>query len=66
MTMVAEGVASAPAVLELGARHGVELPIATQVQAVLSGERAPGGVVETLMHRDATTELHDLPPSGLH
>ena len=62
MTMVAEGVSSTPAVLALGVREGVELPIAAQVQAVLSGERSPVEAVETLMHRDPTSELHDLPP----
>ena len=62
MTMVAEGVSSTPAVLALGVREGVELPIAAQVQAVLSGERTPGEAVESLMHRDPTTELHDLQP----
>ncbi len=63
MTMVAEGVSSAPAVLALGAREAVELPIAVQVSAVLSGDRTPEEVVAALMHRDATSELHDLPPS---
>ncbi len=63
MTMVAEGVSSAPAVLALGAREGVELPIGAQVHAVLSGERTPEQAVETLMHRDPTSELHDLPPA---
>ena len=60
---VAEGVSSAPAVLALANQVGVELPIATQVQAVLTGERSPAEVVGALMHRDPTTELHDLPPS---
>jgi glycerol-3-phosphate dehydrogenase (NAD(P)+) len=35
--MVAEGVATADAVLELAARHGVELPIAAAVKRVLDG-----------------------------
>ncbi len=61
MTMVAEGVTSAPAVLLLARRAGVELPIASEVQAVLSGERSADEVVRTLMGRTATSELHDLP-----
>ena len=61
MTMVAEGVSSAPAVRALADRVGVDLPIVSQVQAVLAEERSPGQVVEALMGRTATTELHDLP-----
>ena len=37
MKMVAEGVTTTTAALALGARHGVELPIATQMAAVLDG-----------------------------
>ena len=59
--MVAEGVTSAPAVLALAREHGIELPISTQVHAVLAGKQSPGAVVESLMQREATTELHDLP-----
>ena len=64
MTTVAEGVSSAPAVLALGVREGVEMPIAAQVGDVLSGARAPVEAVEALMHRDPTSELHDLRPSA--
>ena len=59
--MVAEGVTSAPAVLALARLHRIEMPIAEQVQAVLSGDRTPVEILETLMHRGGTTELHDLP-----
>ena len=41
--MVAEGVRTAQAALELGARHGVELPITEQMQAVIDGVRTPQG-----------------------
>ena len=58
--MIAEGVSSAPAVLALAETVGIELPIATQVQAVLAGDRSPGQVVESLMERAGTSELHDL------
>lgn len=60
MTMVAEGVASAPAVLELAARHGVEMPICGVVSDVLDGRLAPSDAVSKLMSRDAVGELHDL------
>jgi glycerol-3-phosphate dehydrogenase (NAD(P)+) len=59
--MVAEGVTSAPAVLALARDNGIELPISTQVQAVLVDDRSPAAVVEALMRREATSELHDLP-----
>ena len=38
MKMIAEGVRTTGAALALGARYGVELPIATQMQAVLTGQ----------------------------
>jgi glycerol-3-phosphate dehydrogenase (NAD(P)+) len=41
MRMVAEGVKSAPTVMALGQRYGVEMPIARDVLAVLKGERTP-------------------------
>jgi glycerol-3-phosphate dehydrogenase (NAD(P)+) len=51
MRMVAEGVRTTGAALALGARHGIELPIAAQMAAVMEGRRAPGEAVETLMGR---------------
>lgn len=38
MVMVAEGVKSAPAVIALGKQYGVEMPIASDVYKVLTGE----------------------------
>ncbi|MGZ4681518.1 MAG: NAD(P)H-dependent glycerol-3-phosphate dehydrogenase [Acidimicrobiales bacterium] len=62
---VAEGVSSAPAVLALAETVGVELPISTHVQAVLAGDATPAEVVELLMARAGTSELHDLSgPAG--
>jgi glycerol-3-phosphate dehydrogenase (NAD(P)+) len=37
MTQVAEGVKTAPVAIELAAKHGVDLPIAGEVNAVISG-----------------------------
>jgi len=48
MKMVAEGVRTANAALQLGARHDVELPITTQVAELLAGRK------------DARTALYDL------
>jgi glycerol-3-phosphate dehydrogenase (NAD(P)+) len=57
MKMVAEGVKSTQAVLELAARHGVEMPIAEQVGAVLYDGRTPAEIVPALMLREAKPEL---------
>jgi glycerol-3-phosphate dehydrogenase (NAD(P)+) len=57
MRMVAEGVNTTNAALALGRRHGVELPITTQMAAVLSGARSAAAAVEELMLRPQKTEL---------
>ncbi len=62
MKMVAEGVKSTPAVLDLAARHGIEMPIAEQVGAVLYKGRTPAEIVPALMLRQARAELGG-PPS---
>jgi glycerol-3-phosphate dehydrogenase (NAD(P)+) len=51
MKMVAEGVNTTAAALELGERHGVELPIATQMSAVLQGRSDVRAALDTLMLR---------------
>jgi glycerol-3-phosphate dehydrogenase (NAD(P)+) len=56
MKMVAEGVKTTSAALALGQRHGIELPIATQMAAVLSGTRTAAAAVEELMLRPQKTE----------
>jgi glycerol-3-phosphate dehydrogenase (NAD(P)+) len=56
MRMVAEGVRTTDAALALGARHGVELPIAAQMAAVLHGRTAPLEAVERLMLRPPKAE----------
>jgi glycerol-3-phosphate dehydrogenase (NAD(P)+) len=61
MEMVAEGVRSAPAVLALADRHGIEMPITAEVVAAIEGRRTPAEVVTSLMRRMPTSELHDLP-----
>lgn len=64
MHMVAEGVGTAPAVLELAGRSGTDMPIASTVGAVLDGNLAPAAAVVRLMHREPTAELHDLTGAG--
>lgn len=49
--MVAEGVRTTEAALALAARHGVELPIATEMAAVLGGRQTTADAVARLMIR---------------
>jgi glycerol-3-phosphate dehydrogenase (NAD(P)+) len=58
--MVAEGVKSTRAVLELAAKHGVDMPIAAMVGAVLYEGHRPADLVPTLMLREAKAELHGI------
>ena len=53
---VAEGYESAPAVRELAARLGVEIPISEAVAAVLAGETTVDAVIEGLLSRPLKVE----------
>ena len=55
--MVAEGVKSTGAVLELASLHGVDMPIASLVAAVLYEGATPADLVPALMLREAKAEL---------
>lgn len=57
MKMIAEGVNTTGAALALGRRYDVELPIATQMHAVLEGQLDVRSAVETLMLRRQRTEV---------
>lgn len=61
MHMVAEGVNTTAAALALGARHGVELPIAAEMAAVLAGRRTLREAVECLMLRPQRVEGEGAP-----
>ena len=56
MKMVAEGVRTTGAALALGERHGVELPIATQMSEVLGGRTDVRTAIEALMLRRQRAE----------
>ena len=56
MTAVAEGVKTTKAAVDLGRRHGVELPICEEVHAILSEDRVPEDAVRALMLRDPKPE----------
>jgi glycerol-3-phosphate dehydrogenase (NAD(P)+) len=61
---VAEGVATVTGALELAADHGVELPIAEQVRAVVFEGRAPMAAVAELMARAPKDELEPEADTG--
>jgi len=56
MTQVAEGVRTTGAARRLAAQHGIEVPIADQVHAVLFDGRPPREAMAALMTRDARAE----------
>lgn len=57
LTGVAEGVATVAGALELAAAHGIEMPIAEQVRAVVFDDRPPLEAVAELMARAPKGEL---------
>lgn len=62
MRMVAEGVPTTIAALQLARRYGVEMPIAEQMHQILFEGKAPRRAVVDLMTRDAKGELDGLEP----
>jgi glycerol-3-phosphate dehydrogenase (NAD(P)+) len=60
MHMVAEGVKSAPVVMDLACEHGVEMPIATQVHAVLYEGNTAVDAYRGLLGRDHVDEMHGM------
>jgi glycerol-3-phosphate dehydrogenase (NAD(P)+) len=58
---VAEGVSTVAGALELAGEHGVEMPIADQVRAVVFDHRPPLVAVAELMARSTKDELSGLP-----
>ena len=56
MKMIAEGGRTTGAALALGSRHGVELPIATQMAEVLAGRTNVRSAIEALMLRRQRAE----------
>lgn len=56
MTMVAEGAKSAPAVMALAEQHGVEMPIASDVYRVVSGDDTASRAFRGLLRVEAGAE----------
>lgn len=59
--MVVEGVYSAQAALALSQKYGINMPIVTEVNAILFSGKAPADAVRDLMLRDRTIEHAGLP-----
>ncbi len=53
---VAEGVRCTSAALGLAARHGIEMPITYEMQAILHGRRSPRDAIRALMTRPGRDE----------
>ena len=53
---VTEGVATAPALVKLAEKHGVEMPICVAVNRVLSGDITPAGAMVELLARPLKSE----------
>lgn len=56
MHMVAEGVRTTHAAMDLAGRRGIDMPIAAQVAAILRGERSPREAIRELMERSLKGE----------
>jgi glycerol-3-phosphate dehydrogenase (NAD(P)+) len=56
MTMVAEGIKTTNAAVELAARHSVEMPIATQMHEMLHSGTSPREAMRRLMERSLKGE----------
>jgi glycerol-3-phosphate dehydrogenase (NAD(P)+) len=56
MRQVAEGVATGPAIVRVAQQLGVEMPIATQVGSVLTGQATVASAVRALFDRDLRSE----------
>ena len=56
MKMVAEGVQTASALMDLAAENQVEIPITEQVHAILNENKPPGDAIRAVMERPAKRE----------
>lgn len=65
MNMVAEGVKTSRAVVDLAAERGLEMPIARQVVAILYEGQTPAEGLLSLMSRDPKQELHGIQPDPI-
>jgi glycerol-3-phosphate dehydrogenase (NAD(P)+) len=62
--MVAEGVFTTDAAVQLARSHGIEMPITEQIHAILNQGKAPRDAIQELMTRSSKSETHS--PDSLH
>ncbi len=55
--MVAEGIFTTHAAVELARSRGIEMPISEQMQAILQGKKSPREAIHELMTRSAKSEI---------
>jgi glycerol-3-phosphate dehydrogenase (NAD(P)+) len=65
MHMVAEGVKSAGPLVQLARAHGVEMPIAEQVESIVAGHCSPAEALMSLMSRPSRPEWDETLLRGL-
>jgi len=58
---VAEGVRTAALAMQLAEKHGVDMPITAEMQAIMKGERAAREAISRLMTRALRSELSETP-----
>ena len=56
MAQVAEGIKTTKSVYDLSQRHGVEMPIASEVYNILYNDKMPAAALRDLMTRDLRHE----------
>ena len=56
--MVAEGIFTTQAALQLARTHGVEMPITEQMHAILNQGKSPRDAIADLMSRSSKSEIH--------
>ncbi len=56
--MVAEGIFTTQAALQLARAHGVEMPITEQMHAILNEGKSPRDAITDLMSRTSKSEIH--------
>jgi len=56
MTMIAEGVETTAAAVDLARKFGVDLPIAEQMDSILRAGRSPREAIRELMERALKSE----------
>jgi glycerol-3-phosphate dehydrogenase (NAD(P)+) len=62
MQQVAEGVKASPSIVRLADEYDVDMPIASEVDAVVGGRRTPQEAFQNLLERVPTVEFEGVLP----